>query len=165
MTFSISKASEKDIPILTFLASDIWKEHYTSLIGEAQVSYMIQKFQSESVFRQQIASAEYAYYLMYSDEKPAGYFGITLEKDCLFLSKLYVQKEYRKKGLAKEALRIIIDTARKEHLSKIRLTVNKGNTDSIQAYLHLGFIKTADIVTDIGQGFFMDDYVMEYFLS
>lgn len=164
MTFSFFKAAEKDIPVLVSLASDIWKEHYTSLIGEAQVSYMIQNFQSEPVFRQQISSAEYTYYVMYANEKPVGYFGITPEADCLFLSKLYVQKEYRRKGLAKEALKIITDTARKQSLSKIRLTVNKRNTDSIQAYLHLGFIKTADIVTDIGNGFFMDDYIMEYSL-
>lgn len=164
MTISIFQASEKDVPLLVSLASDIWKEHYTSLIGEAQVSYMIRKFQSEHIFHQQITSAEYTYYIICYDEKPVGYFGITPEDDCIFLSKLYVQKEYRRKGLAKEALKIITDTAQSLHLSKIRLTVNKRNANSIQAYLHLGFIKTADIVTDIGNGFFMDDYIMEYSL-
>jgi hypothetical protein len=45
------------------------------------------------------------------------------------------------------------------------LTVNKYNTSSIKAYLALGFSVTDAVVTDIGEGYSMDDYVMEKTVS
>ena len=45
---------------------------------------------------------------------------------------------------------------------KIYLTVNKGNTPSYQIYLHLGFKVIDSVVNDIGHGYVMDDYIMEY---
>ena len=47
-------------------------------------------------------------------------------------------------------------------LPAIRLTVNKGNADSIAIYRHTGFAIVIDVVADIGNGYVMDDYVMEW---
>ena len=46
--------------------------------------------------------------------------------------------------------------------AKIRLTVNKNNKHTIDAYLKYRFTIIAQDVTDIGNGFVMDDYIMEY---
>ena len=46
----------------------------------------------------------------------------------------------------------------------IYLTVNKQNLISISVYEKLGFLRARDLVTDIGSGFVMDDYVMEKYL-
>ena len=43
----------------------------------------------------------------------------------------------------------------------IYLTVNKYNTNSIMAYQKTGFVKTEELVIDIGNGYVMDDYRME----
>jgi RimJ/RimL family protein N-acetyltransferase len=43
----------------------------------------------------------------------------------------------------------------------VRLRVNKRNAPAIRSYLRAGFRFTEDIVSDIGSGFVMDDYVME----
>ena len=55
--------------------------------------------------------------------------------------------------------------ARRNGLQKIYLTVNKGNTPSYEIYLHLGFKVIDSVVNDIGQGYVMDDYIMEYTLN
>lgn len=44
---------------------------------------------------------------------------------------------------------------------KIQLTVNKHNINSINAYKKWGFKTIDSVVTDIGSGFVMDDYIME----
>jgi ribosomal protein S18 acetylase RimI-like enzyme len=44
---------------------------------------------------------------------------------------------------------------------RIWLTVNKNNTQSIEAYKKMMFYKTRSLVTDIGGGFVMDDDVMQ----
>ena len=46
--------------------------------------------------------------------------------------------------------------------NKIRLTVNKYNQYTIDAYNKWGFKTVDSVVTDIGNGFVMDDYIMEY---
>ena len=52
------------------------------------------------------------------------------------------------------------DETRKEGLSKIRLTVNKGNTHAVQVYEHYGFRTVEKVKTDIGSGYVMDDFIM-----
>ena len=45
------------------------------------------------------------------------------------------------------------------------LSVNKHNTRAIAAYRRNGFVIAESVVTDIGGGFVMDDYVMAKNLS
>ena len=45
--------------------------------------------------------------------------------------------------------------------SVISLTVNKHNSNSIEAYKKMGFEIIRPMVTDIGSGYVMDDYYME----
>lgn len=50
--------------------------------------------------------------------------------------------------------------ARELSLNSISLTVNKNNTNSINAYKKMGFVTVESIVMDIGEGYVMDDYKM-----
>ena len=87
-----------------------------------------------------------------------GYIGVSPHNDYLFLSKLYVKKEFRHKGIGKAVFEKIKDFG----FDKIQLTVNKYNKNTIDAYLKYGFKIIDSIVSDIGNGFVMDDYIMEY---
>ena len=58
-------------------------------------------------------------------------------------------------------MKFIQDKAEQLGYSSISLTVNKYNEASIKAYEKMGFKKVKDIVIDIGNGFVMDDYLME----
>ncbi len=147
-----------DIKELASLASSIWHEYWTCLLSPEQIDYMVENFQSEKAIKEQIENENYTYYFIKSDNENAGYFGISDKGDFLFLSKIYIRKEFRHKGIGTKAFDKIKELA----LGKpIRLTVNKHNTNSINAYKKWGF-KTIDaVVTDIGSGFVMDDYIME----
>ena len=90
-----------------------------------------------------------------------GYTAVEPERDRLFLSKIYIDKKYRRKGLAAEVIRFLEGECRKNGWKSIWLTVNRNNTGSIAVYKKLGFIKTREQVSDIGEGFVMDDYIME----
>ena len=83
----------------------------------------------------------------------------------LFLSKLYLIRHARGRGLARKAIEALVELARAEGLSRIHLTVNKHNLQAIQVYEHLGFARTGAVVTDIGGGFAMDDYLYAYPVS
>ncbi len=142
------------------LAKIIWTEHYTPIIGAEQVSYMLNKFQTVKAMEDQLKNG-YSYFMILNNRACIGYFSYTVEERLLFLSKLYILKNMRGHGLGRIAISFIVNQARKLDLDKLRLTVNKNNVDSIQAYIKLGFEIKGTIVQDIGKGFVMDDYVLE----
>ncbi|MGB5236966.1 MAG: GNAT family N-acetyltransferase [Flavobacteriaceae bacterium] len=142
------------------LADDIWREHYTSIIGEDQVNYMLHKFQSADAIKTQIGEGA-RYYMLLHNNDPAGYCSFYLKESELFLSKIYVRKNLRGKGLGGMMMRFIQDEAKRNGLHQIGLTVNKNNARSIAAYIKLGFKKIKPLVMDIGNGFVMDDFLMK----
>lgn len=152
--------TSRQIALLTNLAAEIWREHYPSIISEAQVEYMLEKFQSYAAIVQQIDSSKLTYYLLYLQGEPSGYFAVQIKADQVFLSKLYVRKISRNQGGAAAALDFVRQIARANALDRIVLTINKNNHASLQAYEKLGFVKTGEQVTHIGNGYVMDDFVM-----
>lgn len=153
--------TKDQMALLEGLASQIWGEHYSSIISPEQISYMIEKFQSADALKKDIKDEGYNYYFLVTNGEIAGYIGFCFKKDYVFLSKLYIKKEFRNKGFGRKALKFIKKQARDAHISNIRLTVNKFNTSSIEAYKKWGFEKIDDVVTDIGAGYVMDDYIMQ----
>ena len=83
------------------------------------------------------------------------------KKDRVFLSKLYVRKDKRNKGIGKMMLEDCIEYTKNNKLNKIYLTVNKGNSQTIKKYDHLGFKQIDAVVNDIGNGYVMDDYILQ----
>jgi RimJ/RimL family protein N-acetyltransferase len=67
----------------------------------------------------------------------------------------------RGNGIGRSALSFIEAQVKALDLRKIQLTVNKFNTNSIKAYEKMGFVNTEATVQDIGNGYVMDDYVLE----
>ncbi|MBU6402017.1 MAG: GNAT family N-acetyltransferase [Verrucomicrobia bacterium] len=78
----------------------------------------------------------------------------------LKLHKLYVHPAWQRRGLGTQLLRHVEQTARAGGFRTLVLSVNKANAQAIAAYRKNGFTVREAIVTDIGGGFVMDDYVM-----
>lgn len=146
---------------LAALAKPIWEEHFTPIIGSKQVAYMLEKFQSEHALRGQMEREEYRYFFFLWDGEKAGYMGVRRDGDTLFLSKLYLKKVFRGRKISRAALEFMQDLCRREGLGKIWLTCNKYNENSLAVYRALGFVTARAQVSDIGNGFIMDDYVLE----
>ena len=153
--------TEADVAEVARLADEIWREHYTDLIGSRQVEYMLENFQSAEAIAAQIGEGV-AYYLALADNHPEGYFAVIPEpgKSKMMLSKLYVRAAMRGKGLGRAILDFAAELAREQGLTTLWLTVNKGNP-TLKWYERQGFRRAAELVQPIGGGFVMDDYRME----
>lgn len=161
MTMHIEQATtEEEIQTIADLAEIIWHQHFTPIIGKEQVIYMVEKFQSFNALKEQIENG-YEYYRIFDQDEFCGYCGIHPENGKLFLSKLYLKKEARGKHLATNAFEFLKQLCRERGLSVIWLTCNKHNDNSLAVYRHLGFETVDTQVADIGNGFVMDDYIME----
>ncbi|HIW21792.1 MAG TPA: GNAT family N-acetyltransferase [Candidatus Dorea intestinavium] len=151
-----------DLNTIAELAEDIWNEHYTEIIGVEQVNYMINKFQSYEALVDQTVNKGFHYFIIYYDNLVVGYFGVLYHEDHLFLSKFYLLKEARGHGIATKTFEYIKKLSKDNQLSEIRLTCNKYNQNSLAFYHHLGFIKIGSEISDIGNGFVMDDFILSY---
>lgn len=160
MDISIKTATAPaNIETIERLAKEIWTQHYTPIIGRAQVDYMLGRFQSQSAIRQDIANG-CVYFIAYGDGLACGYCAIKPDNG-LFLSKLYVMQACRGNGIARAMMRCVHACAEQNHAARIWLTCNKHNHASLCAYRRLGFTQTGACVTDIGGGFVMDDFILE----
>ena len=158
----IKVRDKKQIITVAQLAQEIWEEYYPTIITQEQIHYMINTFQSPEAIENQIQEGM-QYYLAISNEDEIGYLAFAAEKDCsLFLSKIYIKRNFRNRGKGREMFAFILGQALKQKLKTVRLTVNKNNTASVEKYLKMGFSITDSVVKDIGNGFYMDDYVMAY---
>ena len=155
---AISRVANEEVAPVAELAGEIWREHFTPIIGADQVAYMLDKFQSAEAISAQLESGT-EYYLASVD-------GIRDEpNNKLMISKLYVRRDLRGTGVGSGLLRFIESECEKRNLTTLWLTVNRFNDGPIQWYLRKGFEKVDEVKKDIGGGFFMDDFILEKYLS
>lgn len=151
-----------DVNTVVDLAREIWINHYVPIIGREQVDYMLAEFQSPEAIRSQLDEGV-EYYLLEDDDTPAGYLALKPEPpdNRLKLSKLYIRESYRERGFGTDLMDHAKQRARELNLDRIWLRVNKHNDRSIEWYEHQGFDKKEEDKKAIGNGFYMDDYIME----
>jgi ribosomal protein S18 acetylase RimI-like enzyme len=143
--------------LIARLAQQCWPHQYIPIIGQAQVDYMLAKFQSAESIHEQISGGR-SYEIIYGAEgEPLGYLGYDLGEDRLFLSKLYILPQHQRRGVGRWAL---LELCQRHPGLDIHLTVNKQNHNAINFYLQNGFVKSEPLVADIGQGYVMDDWKM-----
>ena len=90
--------SEADVRRLTKVAREVWREANISFCTPEQVEYMIEKFQSFEAISGQLVHG-YRYFLIEEDGEILGYFGVQPQDERLFLSKFYILKQNRGRGL------------------------------------------------------------------
>ena len=154
---------------LAELAGTIWREYWPTYLGEAQTEYMIEQFQSLPAITRDMAEHAYEYWLVRAadDNRIVGYTGghVEAETNRFFISKIYLLAAERGKHFASAVIAFYEDLCRTRGLRAMYLTVNKGNELGIRAYEGKGFATIDAVETDIGEGYIMDDYIMEKRIS
>ena len=77
------------------------------------------------------------------------------------MSKFYILKEHRGRGIFSQGLDVMKRLCREGEMQAIYLTVNRNNTHAYEVYLKKNFNVIEEAVADIGCGFVMDDYIMQ----
>ncbi len=152
--------SEADVRRLTKVAREVWREANVAFCTPEQVEYMIEKYQSFEAISGQLMHG-YRYFLIEEDGNILGYFGVQPQGERLFLSKFYILKQNRGQGLFSLGLQRMIEICEEDGLESIYLTVNRNNNHAYEVYLAKGFKVIAEEDNPIGEGFEMNDYIME----
>jgi diamine N-acetyltransferase len=158
---TIEKATVDDFEIINDLAKRIWPIAYKEVISIEQIDYMLNMMYSIEALKQQFLNNHQ--FILIKDSEYLGFAAYQFdcnEKGKTKLHKLYVLSNQQGKGLGRELVKYIINDAKRNHQKAIFLNVNKKN-NAIQFYKHNDFNIAFEEVIDIGNGFVMDDFIME----
>ena len=158
----IGPLAPADVEPMRRLARRIWYAHYPGIITTAQIEYMLEQRYRAEVVREELACDGIWWELATLEGEPVGFSCclVTGEPGEMKLDKLYVDRERHGSGVGTRLLQSVRARARSRGLNRLVLAVNKRNDSAIAAYRHWGFEVERAMVTDIGAGFVMDDYLM-----
>lgn len=158
----ILDATEADLPALAELAGIIWRQHYPGIISLAQIDYMLGKMYALDTLQDEMRSKNIRFVRLLVDDRFIGFasYGPQPEPGVMKLHKCYLLPEMHGRGLGSLLLQHCEDEARKLGARRLSLAVNKHNTKAVAAYRRNGFLVTESAITDFGNGFVMDDYLM-----
>ena len=159
--FEIRKAELTDVPLIRELTSRVWPQTYASIISQEQISFMMEMMYSESSLTKQMTEEGCIFLIVYENGNPVGFASYKEVADKIWkLDKIYILPNQQGKGTGRFVIDHIINTIKPLKAKALQLQVNRIN-NAKEFYEKLGFtiIKFADF--DIGNGYFMNDYVME----
>lgn len=148
------------------LASEIWHGCYDDIIGEPQVSYMLEKLQSKEVIANAIFDQGYRYYVMRKDGNIIGYCAVKPEneKSRMTLSKLYIKENFRGKGYSRVFMEKIISYSKELAIDMIYVVINKQNKSVIDIFRRIGFVQNGEKSIDTGNGYLTDNYIYQMYI-
>ena len=164
----IRKAGSKDIETIIEIAHQTWPSTYSDILSTDQINFMVDLMYNGKTLLSQMNN-EIHFFLIVDDELPFGFtsyeiMGKECDKPYAKVHKLYVLPSHQ----GKKGGKLLLDHISKEMVSKnvfsMQLNVNKFNK-SVAFYQHYGFYIAKEMILDIGQGYVMDDFVMEKVLQ
>ena len=158
---SVKPANKKDIPVIKKLADIIWPPTFSSILTTNQIQYMLNwMYSNESLTRQMEDGC--VLFLAYMDDQPIGFASCQKVSDNEGkLHKLYVLPEMQGKKAGYTLLQEVIRNSVNQGVSILKLNVNRFNQQAIDFYLRTGFSIEKEEDIDIGDGYYMNDYVMQ----
>lgn len=156
----IRKATSKDIPLIRELTFKVWPQTYAAIISREQIEYMLEMMYSEASLLKQMNEG-CRFIIAYDNNEPVGFASCQETEPSLFkLHKIYVLNTQQGKGTGKFMIEYLLNDIRQKGGSALQLQVNRHNK-ARNFYEKLGFVTIQEADFDIGNGYFMNDYVME----
>ena len=161
-SITIKEATTKDIPVIASLARQIWPDAYGAILSAAQLDYMLDIIYSHAALQQQMEEQHQCFLIAGIGEEPVGFaaFSKIAEPGTFKLHKLYVRTDIQGKGLGKTLLDAVQQRIKALHATTLHLNVNRYNKAKL-FYEKNGFYVIEEVDVNIGNGYFMNDYIME----
>jgi GNAT superfamily N-acetyltransferase len=169
---TIRTATLQDRAFIRSVSERTWPSTYGHIISKEQIDFMLEWMYSDESLATQFAKG-HQFYIANLNGDDIGFCSVSAERDNEAVSeikegdlikqhklnKLYVLPAAHGTGAGKALLNKAVEIAKQEGSSSLFLQVNKHN-NAYTFYLKNGFIKESEFKFDIGNGFYMDDYVM-----
>jgi GNAT superfamily N-acetyltransferase len=171
---TLRPATLSDRALIRSISERTWPSTYGHIISQEQINFMLDWMYSDDSLATQMNTG-CTFYIANLNGADIGFCSVSPDDEKVEeennstektegakahkLNKLYVLPSAQGTGAGKALLNQAIAVAKAAGSSSIFLQVNKNN-NAYSFYLKQGFIKEAEFKFDIGNGFYMDDYVL-----
>jgi GNAT superfamily N-acetyltransferase len=145
------------------IAHQTWPSTFAAILSEEQIAYMLNWMYDLSLLESQVEKG-HAFLIAEEQGVAIGFAGFELfykGGSKTKLHKLYLLPSSQGKGAGKALLQEVASRARAAGQQSLTLNVNQFNQKAIDFYRSQGFVEIYKEVIDIGNGYVMDDAVME----
>ena len=160
---TISEAGLNDVKVIQEITNITWPITYGEILSKTQLDYMLRLFYSDEALAKQIENKEQLFYLISDSKSTIGFIGIEhnyKDEAVTKIHKIYLLPETQGKGYGKKVFEFIEKLASENNSKELLLNVNRFNT-ALNFYKKLGFEIKEEVNIEIGNGYLMEDYVME----
>lgn len=160
----IRRAGIEDLPEIQSLAEIVFRQTYKDILSPEQMEYMMDMMYSTRSLLSQVQEQGNVFFL----DDGRGYASIRYDRTddgdrkVFHLEKLYVLPEFQKTGLGRSLFDTAVAYAREESAGgsfRIELNVNRNNP-ALGFYRHIGMEIALQGDFPIGNGYYMNDYIM-----
>ena len=160
--FTIRKATTADCALIQKLAQQIFPVTYKDILTPEQTAYMMEWMYSLDNIRKQMEEEGHVYFLAYKECEAVGYVSVEQQGEIYFTCRRFMYSHITKcticgSFLFREAIRYIKEVHPGPCV--MELNVNRNNK-ALQFYEHMGMQKLREGDFPIGNGYYMNDYIM-----
>ena len=157
------EATISDIPAIQAISDVAWPHTFRELLSPEQIAYMMDMMYSTQSLTRQMTEDNHHYLLAQDAEEYVGYLSYEnnyKNSGLTKVHKIYIHPDAQGKGIGRFFIENASQIAKEKNDKALSLNVNKYNDRAIAFYRKMGFEIHHSEENDIGNGFIMDDYVM-----
>ena len=155
----ISAERVSQYALIEGLARRIVPDFYGAFFAVETAEYLVESGHTAVALAAQ-AERGSRHFLIDCDGEAVGYFSLSVDGTTMLLSHFYVLSAWRGRGLGREAMAFIESAAKEWGVSRIELFVLRENLGAVGVYARCGFEVAAEVLTRLGDGAVLEDYLM-----
>ncbi|MHA8060656.1 GNAT family N-acetyltransferase [Aquirufa beregesia] len=156
----IRKAEINDIPTIQAIAEQAWRPTYGTILSEEQCVYMLDMMYRRDVLEKQFHGNVH-FFMLESEEGAIGFAAYeAMDSQHGKLHKIYLRPLHKSRGAGTFLLEYVAKFAKENGQKAIFLNVNRLNS-AVQFYLKNGFQIDQELDLHVGNGYYMNDYIMK----
>lgn len=158
----LRRATTDDCDLIHQMAKIVFPATYSEILSAEQLYYMLEWMYAPHNIQKQMEVDHHVYFIAYKHEAPCGYVSVEQQGSDLFhLQKIYVLPDFQGNGIGNFLFQAAIDYIKEIHPSTclMELNVNRNNK-ALHFYERMGMRKLREGDFHIGNGFYMNDYIM-----
>jgi ribosomal protein S18 acetylase RimI-like enzyme len=159
----IQRNTDENYTSIRAIAAAVWPIAYSETLSQEQLDYMMEMMYSLPSLRAQVETKQHHFIVAKEGDATVGFASYELNYSRTTktkIHKLYVCTHHQGKGIGKQLIEYIDAQARNAQQERLVLNVNRNN-NAIHFYRQIGFSFQGEEDIDIGNGYVMEDYIME----
>jgi ribosomal protein S18 acetylase RimI-like enzyme len=153
----------EELEVVKNLAYRIWPIAYKEILSLEQLEFMLNWMYSIQTLQDNWKNGHF-YFAISMDEQDVGFLDLEPNNPIegnMKIQKIYVLPEFQGMGIGYELMKQAFDFAKENQMNSMTLQVNRNNK-AVEFYKKFGFEIIDEQDFDIGNGYYMNDFIMRF---